>query len=558
MSPSVRGLTGDVVRRYCATLLVVAMLATGVVLNVGPSQATVIATDRIALGTSHTCVINNDNTVWCWGSNAMGQLGVSSSVVPSRSTVPVRADGLPGGRVAVKIAAGASHTCVVANDGTVWCWGANPSGQVTNSIDALIRVPANNALPSSAISIFAGGENSCALLVDKQLFCWGLNSSGQLGIGSSDNNVNGTPRVVGNIPQSFEVADLSIGRAHMCAVSTQNQVWCWGDTAHGKLAVAPGANVTYVQRLNNVSAGATRVGAGAEHTCVALATSVSCFGDNSLGQLGYMPFNMSNPTPIATGMGATVNDVVAGEEFTCARLQGVAPSCWGANASLQLGTGSTSTLERETPAAVTGLDGTVVDLALGASHGCALMASGQLRCWGSNSQGQLGVGDRTNRHTATAVSTLNVVPTTTTTTTITTPPTAPPTTPTTLPVTPTPTTSPSTDTATAPPIVSEATTTTQFVVAHDTKLANTQPVITPLRLRRGRSVSASKIAVAVSMTIPKTSQGKLRISIVAGTRFCTFNGNSIRAVQKGRCTIAVTMVPKRGRTFTRQTTITVR
>jgi prophage maintenance system killer protein len=60
------------------------------------------------------------------------------------------------------------------------------------------------------------------------------------------------------------------------------------------------------------------------------------------------------------------------------------------------------------------------------------------------------------------------------------------------------------------------------------------------------------------MTIPKTSQGKLRISILAGTRFCTFNGNSIRAVQKGRCTIAVTMVPKRGRTFTRQTTITVR
>jgi hypothetical protein len=459
--------------------------------------------------------------------------------------------------VAVKIAAGASHTCVVANDGTVWCWGYNGYGAVSGS-GVNIATPRQVILDSAAISIFAGVENSCALLVDKQLFCWGLNSAGQLGIGSSDNNVNGTPRVVGNIPQSFEVADLSIGRAHMCAVSTQNQAWCWGDTAHGKLAVAPGANVTSVQRLTNVSAGATRVGAGAEHTCVALATSVSCFGDNSLGQLGYMPNNPSNPTPIATGMGATVNDVVAGEEFTCARLQGVAPSCWGANASLQLGTGSTSTLERETPAAVTGLDGTVVDLALGASHGCALMASGQLRCWGSNSQGQLGVGDRTNRHTATAVSTLNVVPTTTTTTTITTPPTAPPTTPTTLPVTPTTTTSPSTDTATAPPIVSEATTTTQFVVAHDTKLANTQPVITPLRLRRGRSVSASKIAGAVSMAIPKTSLGKLRISILAGTRVCTFKGNSIRAVQKGRCTIAVTMVPKRGRTFTRQTTITVR
>jgi hypothetical protein len=70
-------------------------------------------------------------------------------------------------------------------------------------------------------------------------------------------------------------------------------------------------------------------------------------------------------------------------------------------------------------------------------------------------------------------------------------------------------------------------------------------------------VSASKIAKAVSMTIPKTSQGKLRISIVKGARYCAFRNTSIRAVQKGRCTVSVTMVPKKGKKITKKTTITV-
>lgn len=84
-----------------------------------------------------------------------------------------------------------------------------------------------------------------------------------------------------------------------------------------------------------------------------------------------------------------------------------------------------------------------------------------------------------------------------------------------------------------------------------------KPVITQIRLRRGRSVSASKIAQAVSMTVPKTSKGKLRISIVRGAQNCVFSNTSIRAVRKGRCTVSVTMVPKNGKTFTRKTTINV-
>jgi len=415
-----------------------------------------------------------------------------------------------------------------------------------------IASPRQVNLSVAAQAIFAGGENSCALLTDNALMCWGLNSSGQLGIGSSDNNVNGTPSTVLNIPQSFTVGDVAIGRAHMCAISTNNRVWCWGGTSNGKQASTPGANVTTPQQLGVGSGTASRVSAGNDHTCVALSTSVSCFGDNSFGQLGVSPFNEENVTPIGTEFGVTIDDVIAGGGFTCVRLRNTEPLCWGENSSWQLGAGNSSPTERAIPGEVSGLDNSVVDLVLGASHGCALMASGEVRCWGNNSEGQLGLGNRTHRYTATAVNVLNVVPTTTTTTTATTTTTTA--TATTIPTTTIPP-GPSSDTTSS--TTSSSTPTTTSTPSSNSESLQTKPVITRLRLRRGRSVSASKIAQAVSMAIPKTSKGKLRISIVRGAQYCVFTNTSIRAVRKGRCTISVTMVPKKGNTLTRKTTITV-
>lgn len=533
MSPFVRGLARDVVHRSVAVAVVVCMFAVGLVAHEQKTQATIIVTDRMALGSAHSCVINNDNTVWCWGSNASGQLGASASIGSGRSTVPVRVDALPGGRVAVKIAAGASHTCVLAQDGTVWCWGGNGSGQVGGT-DALVAQPQETQLPEQAVSIYAGSENSCALLLNNELFCWGSNQSRQIGIGPNGVDRNPSPLRVLSIPESLTVADLSIGRAHMCAIGTTNTVWCWGGTSNGKLARAPGVNVTAPQQITAISGPASRAASGSDHTCIALAASVSCFGDNLSGQLAFTPLTETNSTPTPIALDATVQDVVAGADFTCVRMQNTTPQCWGNNSTSQLGTGNSSTSSRVIPGAVMGLDSTVVDIAAGASHSCALMASGQVRCWGANNIGQLGLGDINSRHTATEVSTLNVVPTTTTTTT---------------------TTTVTTTTTTTTTIDPHTTTTNPSSTAPS--VSTPKPLVTKLYLRRGRTVSAAKIARAVSMTIPKTSQGKLRISIVGGTKYCAFGKASIRGVRKGLCTVSVTLVPKRGRPITRKTTISV-
>jgi hypothetical protein len=95
------------------------------------------------------------------------------------------------------------------------------------------------------------------------------------------------------------------------------------------------------------------------------------------------------------------------------------------------------------------------------------------------------------------------------------------------------------------------------MLAVNTKLAKA-PTIRALSLQRGRSITAARIASAVSMSIPKQSLGVMRISIFTGNRFCIFVGKTIRGIKNGKCTIVVKLIPKRGLSTSRRTTMTVR
>jgi hypothetical protein len=83
-------------------------------------------------------------------------------------------------------------------------------------------------------------------------------------------------------------------------------------------------------------------------------------------------------------------------------------------------------------------------------------------------------------------------------------------------------------------------------------------LVHPMAVRQGSNVSAAKLAASVSMTIPKRSVGTMRISITKGNKYCAFIGTSLKAVRKGKCTIVVIYLPKRGRSVLRSNTLTVR
>ena len=126
-------LGGVVVRTRIACLGTALLMLAPVVSQVRAASVVQRATaQRIAVGDAHSCAIASNDVVWCWGDNTYGQLGSSAhaGLSNSRSTTPVQAAALPGGRVARAITSGKGHVCVLADDATVWCWGSNESGQL--------------------------------------------------------------------------------------------------------------------------------------------------------------------------------------------------------------------------------------------------------------------------------------------------------------------------------------------------------------------------------------------------------------------------------------------
>jgi alpha-tubulin suppressor-like RCC1 family protein len=136
------------------------------------------------------------------------------------------------------------------------------------------------------------------------------------------------------------------------------------------------------------------VAVGGSHACVIYGTTsaLRCWGDNTFGQLGVANVSTFTPNPkVPTGVSGVV-DVATGTSHTCAALSTGAVKCWGTNSQGQLGRGNTfSDSSHPTPTAVQGLTGVkAVQVAAGSEHSCALLSNGTVRCWGADNAGQLG------------------------------------------------------------------------------------------------------------------------------------------------------------------------
>lgn len=84
-----------------------------------------VAVIEVSVGSDHTCARKTDGTLWCWGKNTDGQLGIGNTTA---STVPVQVTGLAGNVTSVSV--GNGHTCARKTDGTLWCWGSNFDGEL--------------------------------------------------------------------------------------------------------------------------------------------------------------------------------------------------------------------------------------------------------------------------------------------------------------------------------------------------------------------------------------------------------------------------------------------
>ncbi len=357
---------------------------------------------RVAAGDRHACALRTGGSVWCWGQNSSSQVGDGSF---DQRTTPVPVAGTFGNG-AVSVQAGGSHSCLLREDGTVWCWGGNASGQTGSSSLGNTSTPAEvTSLGGlAAIQVTAGAAHTCVLLVDRTVRCWGDDSSGQLG--------DGTPGGSSAVPVSpvglSDVISVSAGATHSCAVRSDGTARCWGDNSGGLLGRGttggPVATPGPVVQL----AGATSIHAGRFHTCATLPGGAArCWGANSSNQLGdgtttasSVPVTVLRATPSGDVPATGIQSLAAGGFHSCSvSREGLVDLglCWGSNFSGQLGGGVS--LVPGYPQLVTTLD-RVRQVTGGRDSSCAIAEEGAAYCWGDNSQGQLGRGTTSSFGTA--------------------------------------------------------------------------------------------------------------------------------------------------------------
>jgi alpha-tubulin suppressor-like RCC1 family protein len=350
-----------------------------------PPQARPVA---VAAGWDHNCALIDDGSVWCWGANDSGQLGNGST---TDTATPTRVVGLDG--KASSIAAGVRHTCAALLGGVVQCWGDNSQGQLGTAAPASSSTPLDVLrLNTGVIEISSGNLHSCAHLSDRSAKCWGSNDYAQLGDGAG----TARPEPVDVIGLGGAISDLDAGGGHGCAVINPGAVKCWGENSYGQTGfVLWGIPTWSPESVSGLEVGVRSVDANGSSTCaVTDAGAVKCWGNNTFGQLGNGS-NVSTSAPVdAFGLSGGTADVSLGMNHGCALSTAGGLRCWGVGTDGQLGSGSPT--NSATPVEVLSLSAGVRSVAGGLAHTCAVTAAGRVKCWGRGSSGQLGNGSLTS------------------------------------------------------------------------------------------------------------------------------------------------------------------
>ena len=225
------------------------------------SRAMPAGTIQVSSGAGHTCAVDRQKQAWCWGPN--GVLGVfgkrnDDSENPDRlHLIPLRS--------VKSITVGAEHTCAMTEKGVIWCWGLNEEGQTGLPASGCVPVPTRVPQIPRMTAVEAGSRHTCSLDANHNVWCWG-----ELACGSSPRKLEAPEPIVevkvggtvcaraesGRIyctaaaledqPSSCEfrlvpalanIVSVAVGNAHICAATTNRDVFCWGENVVGQLGI---------------------------------------------------------------------------------------------------------------------------------------------------------------------------------------------------------------------------------------------------------------------------------------------------------------------------------
>jgi alpha-tubulin suppressor-like RCC1 family protein len=250
----------------------------------------------ITAGTTHTCALDTSGQAWCWGGDVKGQLGDGSPAADQ--AVPVT---VTGTHEFVAISASGEHTCAVDSDRTAWCWGGDTYGELGDDAqlsDQFSPVPVQITEP--IVDVTAGLTHTCAVAGDAHVWCWGRDIFGQLGNGSPASD-QPTPVAVSG---TLEATCLAAGMYHSLALTPDSAGWAWGWDGHGMLGNGDPIANSFVPVAVSGPHLFTSLAAGDYHSCgIDSAGQAWCWGLNLYGQLGDATKEQkTSPVQVAGGL----------------------------------------------------------------------------------------------------------------------------------------------------------------------------------------------------------------------------------------------------------------
>jgi alpha-tubulin suppressor-like RCC1 family protein len=340
----------------------------------------------ISAGLDHNLAYRaSDQTLWAWGSNALGQCAEPASVTTSLVPVPI-----PGLGPLAAISAGGTHSFALTTDGRVYAWGGNYYGQLgTGDFDTRFS-PTEIALPAPATAVSAGNAHSAALLAPNgDVYTWGWNVFGQLGRG-----YQGTPGVGEPTPASASgltgIAQISMGDLHSLALTTDGYVWAWGYNTEGQVGdgqyTSASTGILAPDRVEGVDQ-VQSIHAGGLHSIVLRTNGeVWTWGNNQFGACGNASrVDQHRPVRVIGVKGATA--VSAGIRFSVV----LAPSTPNTKVSVAGSTGATDGGFPPRPVTKTlDVPSGVMMVSSGFRHTVLLDDTRKVWAFGDNSFGQLG------------------------------------------------------------------------------------------------------------------------------------------------------------------------
>ena len=348
---------------------------------------------RVVCGNQMSAAIQSNGTLWTWGQNNYGQLGLSDTT--SRSS-PAQVGALS---VWAQVSCGYYFTSAIQSNGTLWSWGNNSFGQLginTSTLSALSS-PVQVGSLSLWTKIATGWFSALGIQSNGTLWAWGGNSFGQLGLNTSTNY--SSPVQVGTLSNWIRIAS---GNSMTLALQSNGTLWTAGSNSQGQLGLnTAGANSFSSLVQIGILSNWTNVVAGTLQSAALQSNNVlSLWGYNSGGQVGYGA--IVGPIPISNL--SNWSQVCCGLNYAMAVQNTGVLYAWGNNSYGQLGTGD---LTHRSSLTQVGTTSNWSRVACGYSHTAALQSNGTLWAWGVNSYGQLGQGNFTNTSTPVQVGTIS-------------------------------------------------------------------------------------------------------------------------------------------------------